>query len=423
MVCVDPHSQSLAWDAFTQLVARGHKNRILFDRLSHFDHVLGYDLGRPSRADHPLRRQAENEAIVEQLTELVCRRRGQSDLAQSPQTEEFTRAAIQLVLHQNPGRPASDLRFAFQTEHPRFRYLIDHCEHEEAKLKFEQIATGKTRPGWFASAARLIEPTVGSSVFGVRCGASFNLGSFLNQRGILFIEGGAGGVAEDGKRTVMGAVILRTIQFIRARRRAEPRVLLVLDEAANAGLIGEAGHEVRAMAETQKYGLDFLVLVQSPSFSKHTTEQLLSNAVRHEYFYQANDSVARAAASDLGDSNLRNEIRQLRIGERYVKDRHRVFKEYVEMMSDPWGYLGLSEAKARTALGEIRRSRPEYIQPSQEEFTWLPNTSASHKTETNGSSNSPRNTSASSDISKLSSPADRLATDASQRFDDESDYE
>ena len=50
-------------------------------------------------------------------------------------------------------------------------------------------------------------------------------------------------------------------------------MLLILDEATNANLVGAAGHEVRALAECQKMGLDIHVLVQSLNFpSSYVTD-------------------------------------------------------------------------------------------------------------------------------------------------------
>ena len=60
--------------------------------------------------------------------------------------------------------------------------------------------------------------------------------------------------------------ILQVISSTSSRPRPTPRVLLVLDEATNANLVGAAGHEVRALAECQKMGLDIHILVQSLNF-------------------------------------------------------------------------------------------------------------------------------------------------------------
>jgi hypothetical protein len=55
--------------------------------------------------------------------------------------------------------------------------------------------------------------------------------------------------------------------------------------------------------------------------------------------------------------------KSLKVGERFVKQDHQVWKEYVELLEDPWGFPELTHKKALQALEEIRR-RPEYQTPT-----------------------------------------------------------
>src|SRR5207244_3204885 len=127
-------------------------------------------------------------------------------------------------------------------------------------------------------------------------------GRFLGNCGILLVQGGA--ISQPVMQTILGSIILQTIQFVRSRPSPVPRVLLVLDEATNANLVGAAGHEVRALAECQKMGLDIHILVQSLNFpSAYVTDGVLTNCTRHEWYYAANAAVARKAAEDLGDTD------------------------------------------------------------------------------------------------------------------------
>ena len=188
------------------------------------------------------------------------------------------------------------------------------------------------------------------------------LHSFLDHRGVLIIEGG-GSVSDDAQRIVMGAIIIQTLRYIRSRPKPEPPVILVLDEATNANLIGASGYEVRAVAETQKMGLALHTLVQSLNFpSTEITDGMLTNCLRHEWFFAANEAIVRKAASDLGSKEYEAGIRSLKPGQRYVKDRDRVFREYVPLLEDPWGFPGLARKKAQRALEEIKK-RPEYRTP------------------------------------------------------------
>lgn len=79
---------------------------------------------------------------------------------------------------------------------------------------------------------------------------------------------------------MMGAIILRVIHHCRIGSHS--RVVLVLDEAVNADLIGV--HESRALSEAGKWGLEFHILIQNPfSFpSVEIQSNVLQNCWRHE---------------------------------------------------------------------------------------------------------------------------------------------
>ncbi|WP_145218225.1 type IV secretory system conjugative DNA transfer family protein [Gimesia alba] len=436
IVLLDPHTRSLGWSCLEHLIARGHQSRIIFDNLSHFDRVPAMRFLRPSTAKHPLKRMAENEQTARQFTEVLTRRRGGGSLAHAPQTEEWTMHAAMLVIHQEQERPATDLRFAYQANHPELQELIQHCTHDDTRYRFEQVADGIIKPGQYAAAARLIEGVCGSPPFIARCGTSFDLYRFLDSAGILIVEGGANGVSEDALSTVLGSIAMQTINYVRTRRRPSPRVLLVLDEAVNAGLVG--GTEVRALAECQKMGLDIHILVQSLNFpNSYITDGVLSNCVRHDWFYQANASVCNAAAADLGSPDYRDRIRTLGIGERFVKCRDKVYRERVHMLNDPWGVSGIAKSKARNALKEIYQ-RPEYWSPScsendsqsgyekttpQEPQANNPagSISTSAKRGTRKFSALRRSTSSSPGMFSVSSPALRLATEDSVNSEKDAD--
>ena len=401
IVVIDPHMRSLAWNAFVQLVARGFGKRVLFDRLSNLSRVLGYRFLRRSNATNPYRREAEDEQSVSELIELVGRRRDVSSLAKNPQTEQFVRAASKLVLHQKSVN-AADIQFALEPHERRFRELVNGCTDESIRSTFQEIANGTIKPGQYAAARRLISGVCQSPAFTLRCRPTFDLDAFLDNGGILLVEGGTQGISADTANTIMGSLALQLFHYVRSRLTAKPRVLLVMDEATNANLIGGAGHEVRALAELQKQGLDIHILVQSPSFPNSFIEDaVFTNCVEHHWYFAANDAVAQQAARDLGDPEFRHAVRGLRRGERYVKRLTKVTREQVTPLPDPWAFPGLSEKKAYKALGEIMK-RPEYWSPTSchESPTNLP--------EPAESSNSPSNTSSVQDTSSELSPFQRL---------------
>jgi hypothetical protein len=358
IVVCDPHKNSLSRHALGHLVARGHRQRILWDQLDELDHTLKYHFLMRSHSGNPARRAHENRQQAEQFSELLCRRREVQSLATSPLTEEWTLKAVLLLLNQPHDYPAADLRHAFRLGHPKFEKMRRDCTDPDIQYEFEQIACGAIKRGQYAAAQRLINAICESPAFIVRCGSAFNLDCFLDNRGILLIEGGA--VSQIVLQTILGSVILQTIHYIRTRGRSTPRVLLVLDEATNANLVGAAGHEVNAAAECQKMGLDIHVLVQSLNFpNSHITDGILTNCTRHEWMYAAHAAVARKAADDLGSSDFEEQIRRQGVGQRHVKERDRVWSETVPELPNPWVLPQLAAKKTQRAIEEIYQ-RPEY---------------------------------------------------------------
>jgi hypothetical protein len=402
IVVIDPHEHSLAWNSFLQLVARGFGRRVLFDRLSNLSRVLGYRFLRPSNARNPFRQKSENEQTTREFCDVLMRRRDMSSLAGHPQTEEFITDALDLILQQRTEVSAAKIEFALQPDHKEFKRLVANCTNDELRTKFEAIAEGRIKPGMYASAARLIRGACRSPAFTLRCEPTFDLYDFLDNRGILLVEGSSQGISSDTASMIMGAIILQVINYVRSRRTSQPRVLLIMDEATNANLIGGAGHEVRALAELQKKGLDVHILVQSPTFANAFVEDgVFTNCIEHHWFFAANDAVAQKAARDLDDADYREAVRGLRRGERFIKRLNHVTREMVTPLPDPWPFPGLSERKARTALSQILK-RPEYWSPLQ--------CSESPPTPTplTESSNLPTDTSSLTDTSPPSSPAERL---------------
>ncbi len=359
LVLADPHVNSLAWGTLKHLVGRGHGRRILFDRLNNLDRVLAWRWLRPSRAKNPLQRQAENEESARAFADVLCRRRGLS-LERFPLMEEWVISCAVFYLEQDDhtGLDEGDLPFTFIPGHKTFDRMLGHCQEPLAAAKFQQLADGKIPRSQYAPAARLITSVCHSPAFRARCGASFDLPTFLDNSGILILEGGAGAtLSDDAMRTMLGTVVTQLIHYIRSRPRPFPRVRLALDEALNANLVTQ--REAKATAELQKAGLDIDILVQNPNFPSSFSDDIFTNCRRHEWYFCGHADVARLGAIDLGNPDYQHELMTLKVGERFVKQNHRVWKEYVELLEEPWGYPELTQLKALRALEQIR-CRPEY---------------------------------------------------------------
>lgn len=363
LVVIDPHRDSLAAGLLTHLVARGMQRRVLFDRLSAADRVLSSDsLPKPTAPPHSFQYRIEADELIRAFADILCRRRGMESLAGAVLVEQWVTAALALYLAQDDHPPLSILQHAFgPADHPAFQRLLRRCRDPEIAARFREVERGAIGGGQVAPAERLLRGVLGSPVFAARCG-SFRVAPFLDRGGILIVEGG-GGVSEDAQRTIMGATIIQTIRYVRTRPRPFPPVILALDEANNARLIGASGYEARAAAECQKMNLHIHILVQTLDFpSSEITDAILTNC-RHEWFFNANEAVIRRAAADLGGRDYEPILRSLTAGERLVKDRNRVFREYVPMLEEPWGFPQLAKRKTERALAEIRR-RPEYRTPA-----------------------------------------------------------
>lgn len=312
---------------------------------------------------NPLIREAEDEQTADHFTDILGRRREVASLASAPLIEEWVKAAVRLVLFQRTPCPASHILFAFRPQHPIFQRLLDGCERSDVREKFVAIAHGDIKHPTYAPAHRLITG-IDSPVFTARCGTSFPLERHLESGGILIVEGGGGSISEHVSHLILATIVMRTIQYVRTRPKPYPRVLLAMDEALNANLIGASGFEARALAECQKMGLDCHLLIQTIGGfpTKFVQQNVMANCVRHEWYYNADPAIVSVAAADLGDPSYAERIRHQQVGERCVKDGHRVFSERVPELVNPWAYPQLLERYAAESLQTIRQ-RPEYVTP------------------------------------------------------------
>jgi len=408
IVVEDPHPKSLAQHVYEKLVARGHGKRILYDRLYDLDNRLGYDFLTPSTSGDVHRRYAENEARIECFTRILLRRRDQAALNTSPLTEEWTLNALWLYVEQTDPKSLADLHHLFQPNDKVLGKFMDDCRDPERALPFKKIYDGKGNAGQIAPARRLIQRVSQSPGFYLRCGASFNFQQFLSNRGILIVEGGAfDTLSSDALRIMLGSISLKTLEYVRNRRRPFPRVSHYLDEANNYGLVGE--HEKSALAELRKENYGCKILVQALDFpTAQITEGVLNNCATHIWFCCSSSKLAQQAAADLGDSSLKDSLRGLKVGECYIRTPGSYRRYKHKLGEDPWIFPGLSRKKAEVYLETIRarsefRSRGANVtQQSKSDSKTIPPQSAS---------------------SSISSPAKRLRIEGSQNSarEDESD--
>lgn len=371
VVLLDWHTRSTAHD----VLAWAPESRILYDNLSDTDHALTWDFFPHSTRSNPDRRAMENHRNAELLKDVLQRRQGGSALAASPLKEEWIDAPFNFWLEQREPQPLSNLPFGLIPESRTFESLLHGCTNETIRRKFDQLRqlTPRALRAEVGPALRLLQGTFGSPAFALRSsGRPFDFAAFLQSKGILIVERGDV-LSADAAGTMMGAIILKTIDHAKRRPFPHPSILLILEEANNAGLLGK--HESQALAETRKFGLFFRIVIQSPTFPQDIGTNVTQNCGCHEWFRCGSYDIAREAAQDiaagfswLSDSEISRaehlarlitELLHMPAGWRYVRDQSGSRKEYIPLLKDPWTWASLQEPRLREKLVRIRR-RHEY---------------------------------------------------------------
>jgi hypothetical protein len=371
VIVLDWHFHSTGFD----VLSHAPTNRLLYDNLSDTEQGLNWEFFPRSNHPHRDRRAMENDRNAELFKDLLLRRRGDQSLAHSPLLDEWFGGLSQLWVAQENTLPLTVLPFAFQPGSREFDALITGCTNRAVQWKFEQLRnlTPRALRAEVGAAARLIQGTFGSPSIAARSsGRPFDFAAFMQSSGILVIERGEI-LSADAAGTMMGAIILRTIDYAKRRPHPHPPILLVLEEANNAGLIGK--HESQALAETRKYGLFFRIVVQSPTFPREIEENVFQNTGRHEYFRCGSYEIARRAAQDIAAgmrhlayseisraeqiAQLTTDLLNMAPGWRHVRNHSGSFREYVPLLGTPWTFPSLQTQKLREKLALIY-AKPQY---------------------------------------------------------------
>ncbi len=305
IVLLDPPG-TLARKLLLHLDLLGLTSRVLYDRLADTDRVPGYDWLPVSTHPDPLQRAAENDERIREFAEILIRRRGAKGTAGTPLIEETVLAAVAVYVRQAVPAPLPWLADIFDPASERRAHLLRSCTDRDLVRKVHELGSlsPTTRRAETAPAERILRAVLQSPAFRIRSGdATFDIGRFLDDRGILILDGSSrGNLSRDAMSVMMGAVILRVLEH--ARRGAANRIILALDEAVNANLLGL--HESQALAEAGKWGLEVHVLAQDPfGFpSAEVRSNVLQNCYRHEWFRQGSAEAARLAADDIATPQL-----------------------------------------------------------------------------------------------------------------------
>lgn len=362
-VICDPHELSLA----RSILIHG-TGEMLYERLSHVEHALGFELLVPSIHPDPMTRHLENQRRAEGFVAILIRRRDADGMAGTPLMEEWILAAIMVFLHQAKPKPLSLLPSVFLPGTDEFSAFVRDCTLPEFRYKFLQLERLSPRAlrAEVGSAARLMNGVFRSPAFVARSHGGFDLGAFLERRGKLLLE--AGDVGEDTTRIIMGAVILLVIDYAKHRASKAVPIRITIDEANNAALVGRP--ELKGLAETAKSGLYWSFLVQNLDFPGGA-DAVLQNCLVHHWYGSPFHDLARKAAVDVLPGlprtdasraerieDLTHEIMTLKPGWRWTRDADGSRKEYVPLLEHPvpdWG--NLREDKLQEKLCQIYAHR------------------------------------------------------------------
>jgi hypothetical protein len=386
VIIQDPHKGSLA-----QLVLTHAEGNVLFDRLSDVKNALGYELLKPSSDPDPPTRAQQNLLRAQAFIEILMRRRG-GTMAGAPLMEEWITALLMLYLANARAPPLAILPFGFLPGTDEFEVLVSGCTLPEVRHKFRQLE--KLKPpalrSELGSASRLVNAVFRSPSFLAPTRGGFDLGAFLQRRGMLIVERGDE-IDDDAMRTIMCGITTLAIQHAKSRPVPYPPIRVYLDECTNAGTAGL--QEEKACLETRKAGLTFCLLTQFLNFPGGV-DGFLTGCVRKEVYRAGDYDLARKMATILAPgfppgeekrteliARLTTEIMNLEPGWRFVTDRSGSRKEYVPMLEEPWpDWPGLREGKLKEKIEWIHQ-RPEYRRSSPPSATpvsptILPDTSA-----------------------------------------------
>lgn len=415
---------------------------VLVDDFSRTDRVLKYRWLEPSSHPDPMTRHMENEATIRDFAEAACRRR-ELEFHKMPLLEEWMMSSLWLFLEQPLPLPMRVLPFAFQPKHPVFKQMVEHCTNAEIAWKFKELTylSQSQLRGEVGAAQRIANNLCRNPAFLARCDGDFDFCKFVDRGGKLLITWGDGSVSRDAARTMSLILLQKLYRYARTRKSPDPGILVVLEEALGADLIGKP--EIRAMAELRKRGIHIDVLTQTLDYPPELVGGLLGNAQCYRSFRAASPDMAATGAANLATLLLdpqkihhtetrsrqihaghkevkvagrkvlvpeymevsesfdryeslsdqiklfQSELMRLGVGWSFVRDEHGVRKEYCKPL-ESWLWPGLDEKKAQEKIALIYQ-RPEYQPGTIGEFV-LPRKSAKNGTDnsTNGSTSRAR---------------------------------
>ena len=404
VVLLDGHGP-LAFRAAGHWAARGHEDRLVYEPLRVTDRVLCWSMLPRSTSATATERRLDASETRDEVSQCFLAPRNLATLTDRPWTKEWLDAAIALALSQPESQPLSSLQNAFRVRSPEYEALLQHSDRPELVAKFR--AAERLRPSQYeqltGASRRMLELVCDSEVVRLRCrSGQFDWLEALRARRLVAFDGG-GLRSVEVKRTLF---LLATMQVIHAVRRhfamfQRPLpVVLVLEEAGAFDLA--TPFVLSALQELRKAGLAIHLLTQSSlDFGDHTQfERILANVPWQAWYqclapsdqelgakaltnaafdtyavhfhrrrflrrprfptFRDHDADGERVAEphfkqpSLQEQEFRTRLATLRVGERYVRDRHHVWRERLRPVRSPWLHP-VADASTRAVIARVRQ--------------------------------------------------------------------
>ena len=363
LIVCDPHGGLARKLAICALAHGMFKNgKVIYDPVAATSRVPGYDFLVPSNNPDPLQRAAEHRERIEETIGVLLRSSGKMDASRNPIIYESLNNALLLYLNQRTPVPFTWLPDCFSRDADAHHYMLANCTDSEVHRRFAWYQSLPLREWDFqcSAAIRLLRKVTDSPQFCARLHPTFDLAAHLNRGGILLLDGSSrGNLSRADMSVIMSQPMLRTIQLGRSGGLYR-LVIIVIDEAANAGLID--GNVARALAESRKWNVVFILIVQNPlNFAEPwIVESVYQNCPDQFWFLQVNSDAIRKAAEFCAMANYDPYL--VHHTERRTRLENAGFDEFTVDNSSRWE----SGGREGTSTNTQHVSRPRYRERDEE---------------------------------------------------------
>lgn len=303
-VWIDPHGQMVTQVA-EHCVHRGLHltGHFLHDQLFETSNVIGSNFLEASTHPDPEQREAFDRQAISEAIAVCVQAEGKTDLMKNPVIRTGLSDAFNLLIRQKTPISPVLLRNAFVGDSEDHHVLCQNCTREGLAKTFRKYGRMSNRDWEFncGPAHRRLEMLFGSPQFRKRCIATHDFCNFLNDGGIYVVDGTSiGNLSREDARLLMAMKILQVIWLARSGQLTR-KVVLIIDEGTNAGLIDM--NIARALAEARKWGIEIQLILQNPiTFAPpEIRESVFQHCTRQFYLKQVNpdavDFVTRLCVS------------------------------------------------------------------------------------------------------------------------------